>query len=88
MTETDEKPKRNTLSPELKEEIIRKTKLIRDEHPELSLLDISTQMIYHFISQRGMSADGFATVEAVIECTKSFFDIEDVSENQVRKTLN
>jgi hypothetical protein len=88
MTETDEKPKRKTLSPELKEEIIRKTKLIRDEHPEMSLLDIVTTMVYHFYNTREECKEGFATTEAIILCTKSFFDIEDTAEGQVRKSLN
>jgi hypothetical protein len=80
--------KRNTLSDDLKDEIIRKTKMIRDEHPEMSLLDICISMVYHFYSTREDCKEGFATVEAVVLCTKSFFDIENMKEGQVRKTMN
>ena len=77
--------KRTTLPPELKADIIRKVKLIRDENPHLSLLDICTSMVYH----ESQNVEGlFPSAEAIIVCTKSFFDIEDIEESQVRKTLN
>ena len=85
----NEQKERNKLTAKQKKEITEAIKIVRNEHPELEVVDLCTSMVYHYVTYLG--TDKFATVEAIVVATKAFYDIEDTEEEfaePINKVLN
>ena len=82
-------PAINSLTKDQKAEIVEKTKTIRDNHPEITLLEICTSMVHHFAMD--VDVDSFAPIEAIILCVQAYHNVEKVEVEHpvvINKNLN